>query len=218
MFGKYFKIHTGEHWAKKLAFRVSHPVIPTLIFLSLATTFICLAQAHFHFSLALLVTGLAIGIFLWTFIEYIMHRFVFHLTKVKEPWRSLFSELHIAHHRDTEDPGLIIAPPVVTLVDSVFIFLILWGVTWNWGFALVLLAGIDLGYIFYEWAHFGAHEFNWKRGPLGYMRRHHLYHHFKKPSEAFGVTVPLWDIFFGTHQSRELKPQPMVNKFPTPHA
>lgn len=214
MLGKYFKIHTGEHWAKKVAFRVNHPIIPTLIFSAMALLWIYLAQTRFHFPIAGLVAGLLVGTFLWTFIEYLMHRFVFHWTKVREPWRSLFSELHIAHHRDTEDPGLIIAPPVVALVDSVFLFLILWALTWHWGVALILLAGIDIGYVFYEWAHFGAHEFNWKRGPLGYMRRHHLYHHFKKPSEAYGVTVPWWDMIFGTHQRPPLRSDSLAQKLP----
>lgn len=199
MLGKYFKLHGGAHWAEKLVFRVNHPIVPTLLFLGLGTLWLFLAASNFNFSTATYIMALGLGVFLWTLIEYVLHRFVFHWTKVKEPWRTLFSELHIAHHRNTEDPGLIIAPPLVAMIDSVFIFLILWALTWNWGLALVILAGIDVGYVLYEWAHFGAHEFNWKRGPLGYMRRHHLYHHYKKPGEAYGVTVPLWDMIFGTH-------------------
>lgn len=198
MLGKYFKIHGGKHWTENVFFRVNHPIFPTLLFGSLATVFVITAMKHFAFPWWGLLLGLGGGLLLWTLIEYCLHRFVFHWTQVSEPWRTLFSGLHMSHHRDPKDPGLIIAPPTLALVDSVLIFLILWGLTWNWGIALILMAGIDLGYIFYEWVHFGVHEFKWNHGLFGYYKRYHFYHHFQQPKELYGVTCPLWDSVFKT--------------------
>lgn len=198
--GNFFKIHTGTHWTEKVFFRVSHPIFPTVLFGALGTLFIWIAQSTHHYSLWVLPAAFTVGLFLWTVIEYILHRFVFHWTSVKEPWKTLFSGLHMAHHRDTKDPSLIIAPPTLAIIDTVFFFLVLWGLTWSWGLTLIIIAGIYGGYIFYEWVHFGSHEYNWNHGLLGYLKKYHLRHHFRYPNELFGVTQPLWDNLLGTHR------------------
>lgn len=199
---KYLKIHTGATPMAKVYFRVNHPIIPTVLFGALAATFIWLAQKQHPLSLWGILGGLLGGLFLWTLIEYALHRFVFHFTPKREPWRTLFSSLHLDHHRDTQDPGLIIAPPVVALSDSLIIFGILYLLTWNGPLALLLLAGIDLGYIFYEWVHYGVHQFNWNGGLWGYYKRYHFHHHFQKPAEGYGVTSPLWDLLLKTAEHR----------------
>jgi sterol desaturase/sphingolipid hydroxylase (fatty acid hydroxylase superfamily) len=195
---KYFKIHTGPSRIEKIAFRANHPIVPTLLFGTMAIGFVLLAQRHHPFSVTGLLAALGTGVLLWTLVEYALHRFFFHYSLKTEPWRTLFSSLHLEHHRDTQDPGLILAPPTAALTYSALIFTILYGVTWNWALALLLLAGIDLGYIFYEWVHYGVHQFNWSRGLLGYYKRNHFHHHFTQPKEGFGVTSPIWDHIFKT--------------------
>jgi sterol desaturase/sphingolipid hydroxylase (fatty acid hydroxylase superfamily) len=195
---KYFKIHTGASRIEKIFFRANHPIVPTLLFGTMATGFILLVQKYHPFSLAGLLAAFGFGALLWTLVEYSLHRFFFHFTPQKEPWRTLFSSLHLAHHRDTEDPGLILAPPMAALTYSILIFGILYSVTWNWALSLLFLGGIDIGYIFYEWVHYGVHQFNWNRGLLGYYKRYHFHHHFQQPKEGYGITSPIWDHIFRT--------------------
>lgn len=196
---KYFKLHTGNSRMEKIYFRANHPIVPTLMFGGMAAGFVLLVQSFRPFTVVGLSAALLLGIFLWTLVEYTLHRFFFHYTPKKEPWRTIFSSLHLEHHRDTQNPGLILAPPTAALIYSVLIFGILYAVTWNWALSFLILAGIDLGYIFYEWVHFGVHRFNWNRGLWGFYKRYHFHHHFEQPTEGFGVTSPLWDFFFKTH-------------------
>jgi sterol desaturase/sphingolipid hydroxylase (fatty acid hydroxylase superfamily) len=198
LFQKYFKIHMGNTRMARIYFRANHPIVPTLLFGGMAVGFIFLVQNQRPFSRLGLLAVLLAGVWLWSLVEYTLHRFIFHYTPKTEPWRTLFSGLHLEHHRDTQNPGLILAPPTAGLIYSVLIFGILFAMTWNWALSLILLAGIDFGYVFYEWVHFGVHQFNWNRGLLGYYKRYHFHHHFQKSNEGFGVTSPLWDHVFKT--------------------
>jgi sterol desaturase/sphingolipid hydroxylase (fatty acid hydroxylase superfamily) len=199
---KYFKIHTGHTRMAKLYFRANHPIVPTLLFGGMAAGYLFLVQAYHPFAMTGLLGTMALGLFLWTFVEYSLHRFFFHYTPKKEPWRTIFSSLHLEHHRNTQDPGLILAPPTAAIIYSVLIFTTLFLLTWHWTLSLLMLAGINVGYIGYEWVHYGVHQFNWNRGLLGYYKRYHFHHHFQQPTEGFGVTSPFWDhIFQTTRQS-----------------
>lgn len=183
---------------QRLFFRFAHPWGPTLTFGPLAVLLFALSldlQARSWFSTGALVLG---GVLAWTLIEYVLHRFVFHLVQVKEPWKTIASGLHMAHHRDTELKNLIIAPPLVSLLFSIPIFLILLAFTWNVGTALMIHSGILVGYIAYEWCHYGAHQYNPKFALTRYLKRYHLQHHFKDPNGTFGVTTPMWDYVFGS--------------------
>ena len=194
----FFKIKSGPSLRDKLLFRVSHPFLPTIIFFSSALLLVYFAQATGPRPWYALLGLLSLGVLLWTLIEYLLHRFLFHWTTVREPWRTLFSGLHIAHHRNPEEKSLIIAPPLVSLFSSLLFYVLLLLFTWSAASAALILAGIQMGYVYYEWVHYGVHEFQ-PHTPLSrYQKRYHLTHHFKKPKEGFGVTVPFWDWLFGT--------------------
>ncbi|HCU24515.1 MAG TPA: hypothetical protein DF383_05815 [Deltaproteobacteria bacterium] len=173
-----------------------HPWEPTLMFGALGggVIWLSLAQEARSWSSALLL--IVLGIFSWTFLEYLLHRFVFHL--VREPWRTKVSGRHLDHHRDTEIKELILAPALVSLIVSGLVFLIFWGLSGNTNIALLLLGGLYLGYVAYEWCHYATHQYA-LNFPLGrYLKRYHLLHHFKNPNGTFGVTSPFWDIVFRT--------------------
>jgi len=185
-------------WKQRLFFRFAHPLSPTLTFGPLAVILFLLSydlQARSWLSTGALLLG---GVLIWTLIEYVLHRFVFHLVQVKEPWKTIASGLHMAHHRDTEVKELVIAPPVVSLLFSIPIFLILLAFTWNVSTALMLHVGVLVGYIGYEWCHYGAHQYTPKTSLARYLKRYHLQHHFKHPNGSFGVTTPMWDYVFGS--------------------
>ncbi len=193
-----FAITTGPKLREKIFFRVSHPFIPTLIFSLSVFGLIYFAQQTRPLPLWKTLGCLGIGLILWTLVEYLLHRFLFHWTQVAEPWRSLFSGLHMAHHRDPQEKSLIIAPPLVSLLSSLMLYALCFVITWNSATSALLLAGIQIAYIYYEWVHYGVHEFRPRTPWSRYQKRYHLTHHSKKPKEVFGVTVPFWDWVFGT--------------------
>jgi sterol desaturase/sphingolipid hydroxylase (fatty acid hydroxylase superfamily) len=191
-------IRAGSTRYEKIFFRVSHPMGPTLLFLFFAAALVGWAQAARAYPLPLILILLTGGLLLWTLIEYVLHRFVFHWTAKDEPWRSIASGLHLAHHRNPDDRSLVIAPPVFSILNSMLIFGLLALVTWSLPAAAVLLAGIQVGYIAYEWVHYGAHQYQpHSKGAL-FLKHYHLGHHFRHPDAGFGVTTPIWDKIFRT--------------------
>jgi sterol desaturase/sphingolipid hydroxylase (fatty acid hydroxylase superfamily) len=136
----------------------------------------------------------ALGAFAWTFFEYVLHRFVFHEMK----GRNLGSREHLEHHVRAQwgfDPVILLAWTGVLLVGGG------WGALGAWlagpaGWAVA--AGWVVGYFFYEYHHAQSHL----RGPRNrwerWLRINHFHHHFGHPLSNQGVTVPLWDVVFGT--------------------
>jgi sterol desaturase/sphingolipid hydroxylase (fatty acid hydroxylase superfamily) len=60
-------------------------------------------------------------------------------------------------------------------------------------------AGLVTTYLAYEVAHRRTHTHAPTNHYARWARRNHLRHHFGAPMRNFGVTVPLWDRVFGTH-------------------
>ncbi len=176
--------------------RVSNLWVPTTLFTGLAILFTYISLANQARNILPVIALILTGLVSWTLVEYILHRFIFHWTQVKEPWKGLASGLHMAHHRTPDQDDIILAPPFVGLVFSVILYFVFAAVTWSWTAAALLEAGMFMGYVAYEWVHFGAHRFKMKRGIGKYLQQYHLRHHFKNPKGFFGVTSPLWDYVF----------------------
>ena len=183
--------------------RFGHPWMPMALYLPLGALLFAIAQ-HLHpRSLSTACLWVAGGVLLWTLVEYLLHRFIFHWVEVKEPYRSLASGLHMAHHRTADTQDLILAPPVVSLIFGSFLLGLFTLLTWSFSRAALLEAGIFLGYLAYEWVHYGAHRFK-PRTPWGkFLKHYHLRHHFKDPRHCYGVTSPLWDWVFGSTSIRK---------------
>lgn len=140
-----------------------------------------------------------IGIFLWTLIEYGLHRFVFHLDD-NLPNTSyaflLHYLLHGIHHAFPMDRYRLVFPPVAAIpivygLNSLYIFLFD-------EFAAAFLAGTILGYIGYDLTHYFIHHVIPPLGYYRFLKKYHVLHHYKDPHLGYGVSNHLWDKVFGT--------------------
>ncbi|KAJ5089285.1 hypothetical protein N7532_007969 [Penicillium argentinense] len=141
------------------------------------------------------------GVCLWTLIEYLMHRFLFHVDKWLPDNRvglTLHFLLHGIHHylpmdkyRLVMPPSLfiILAAPFWKLAHTVFFY--------NWFAAVQVFCGGVFGYICYDLTHYFLHHRNL---PLYYkeLKKYHLQHHYADFENGFGVTSRFWDRVFGT--------------------
>lgn len=148
---------------------------------------------------------LLLGLLVWTFFEYLMHRFVFHY-EPKTAWgRRVHFVVHGVHHDYPNDASRLVMPPVLSVPLGVVVFLLLYGL-FAAPVAPLVFIGIMIGYIAYDTLHFMAHH-RPMRGPVGRaLKRYHMRHHFADPQRGFGVSSPLWDYVFRT--------QPRGNKRP----
>lgn len=128
-----------------------------------------------------LMNSLLIGVLSWTLAEYWIHRSVLH-------GDTRFAAMHREHHESPRD--LIGVPSWITMPTFAIAGLAL---SFLFGAALgaALLAGVLAGYLFYCGVHAYFHH--------GHTSRHHAAHH-RGYRGNYGVSSPLWDIVFGTHQ------------------
>ncbi len=157
------------------------------------------------------VAGLGGGLVLWTFLEYVLHRFAFH----RRTFGRFVAREHLRHHAEVDyfaSPlaKLALAVPVLTGLALPGTLLL--------GPALgaSVPSGVVAGWLVYEVIHRRIHV-RAPRGPYErWARRHHLLHHFGRADSNHGVSSPLWDLVFGTLVRGEQVrvPRRYAGKFP----
>ncbi len=151
---------------------------------------------------AYLLPCLLAGLFLWTFAEYTLHRFLFH-HKPTNAWQERVMFLfHGIHHAQPQVKTRLVMPLPVSLTAA----LIFYGL-----FTLVagrllaapqwvppLMSGFLFGYLAYDLTHYATHHLPMRAGYAKYIKRHHMQHHYVDPGTRFGVSSPVWDWIFRT--------------------
>jgi sterol desaturase/sphingolipid hydroxylase (fatty acid hydroxylase superfamily) len=199
-------IENHPAWLKVLA--SPHPALNTIVAILVGTWMLRtqLSDQAFHDSTSLLsfVFALLVGCLYWSFIEYAIHRWIYHGRHQNAAWKYFIDSFHIYHHRNLEDPRVLTAGPLMMLPIGVLLvgpLLIL-----DLDFATAVALGFLGAYAFYEWVHFGIHRFahpERDRAYLRYIRRFHMYHHDRAWNKNFGNTSELWDRIFGTYEKPE---------------
>src|SRR5437763_13782695 len=88
-----------------------HPATPLLIYLPVIAY--CLYQALWQrgFSVPLVLGLLAFGFLIWTLLEYVLHRCVFHYEPKRRWGQFLHLMLHAAQHDDPNEASRLVLPP-----------------------------------------------------------------------------------------------------------
>jgi 4-hydroxysphinganine ceramide fatty acyl 2-hydroxylase len=172
-----------------------HFTIPLFIFVPVIL--FCAYEAFQHSIGFISFCGLFIlGLFIWTFVEYIMHRFVFHYMPPDKPWAMrLHFIFHGVHHDYPSDAKRLVLPPSVSIplaTGFYFLFKALLPVNYVFGF----FPGFILGYLIYDISHYAIHHFNFKGSIWKKIKQHHMLHHYQDPGKGYGVSSPLWDKIF----------------------
>ena len=129
------------------------------------------------------------GAAMWTFIEYWVHRLLFHHAP-------LLRKMHATHHRHPD--ALVGAPPAVL---PLALIVLAYGMFQSLGQSTydAVLVGLLGGYTFYSFMHFAAHHVRSRRlSYLVHLKHRHMLHHFGPDDMNFGVTTIFWDRVFGT--------------------
>ncbi len=153
------------------------------------------------FSLA----GVLIGAAVFFVSEYTTHRFMFHAKPSTIPFvLKLQHRLHYDHHIDPPKIELLFLPwwfviPTVLVYYGIFLAIVR-----NPALAFSLAFGSLCALLYYEWVHYVAHiPFN-PVTPFGrYVKKYHLWHHFKNEHFWYGVTNPSMDFAGATYRDVE---------------
>ncbi len=143
----------------------------------------------------LIISAFFGGILFWTFFEYVVHRYVFHIVGESPRTKRFRYVAHGIHHDYPRDAERLIMPPApwAIIVSALFgLFYLIMG-----PLAFSFAPGFIIGHLLYVYVHYKIHTDNPPK-VLQKQLKHHALHHYKYPNKAFGVSTPLWDLIFGT--------------------
>ena len=171
--------------------------------LALSALLICFVAAAGFFHLAAL--WIVAGVLLFYSSEYTFHRFLFHAQPSKIGWLlRLQHRLHYDHHVEPNRLDLLFLPLWFAVPNLAITGLIAWAILGDWQIVTSLLLGSILALLHYEWVHYVAHIPYRPLTRFGrWMKKYHLWHHFKNEHFWFGVSNPVLDLLYRTYRSPE---------------
>jgi sterol desaturase/sphingolipid hydroxylase (fatty acid hydroxylase superfamily) len=120
----------------------------------------------------------------------------------------LQSRLHYDHHLEPSRLDLLFLPVWFVAPNLTITFLVAWGLIGDWQSALSVVLGAMLGLFHYEWVHYVAHIPYRPHTRFGrWMKKYHLWHHFKNEHYWFGVSNPVLDLVHCTYRDPEAVPR-----------
>lgn len=180
-----------------------HPAVPILIWGPIAIGLILLG--YFQGLGPWTSVGIAVaGLFSWTFVEYVLHRWIFHWEPRSPKLKEFFYPMHQLHHEVQEWDRLLAPPMMAVPLWMIFMGLFYWALGTPIVFAF--FGGFTVGYLCYDYIHFYTHFVKPKNRVGKALRRRHLQHHFACEDRWYGVSSPLWDYVFRTHVPKGQRP------------
>ena len=174
-----------------------HFLVPVFIFVPVIIYFIYEAFQN-NLGIVTFTEMFITGLIVWTLVEYVMHRFLFHYMPADKPWaQRLHFIFHGVHHDYPSDAKRLVLPPSVSIPLALafyFMFNAILPVNYIYGFFPAFL----IGYLFYDESHYAIHHFNFKGKIWKKIKQHHMLHHYSDPAKGYGVSSPLWDKIFGS--------------------
>jgi sterol desaturase/sphingolipid hydroxylase (fatty acid hydroxylase superfamily) len=174
----------------------THIAIPITIFVLFALGL--LAYAFTMAQLPYLLIGILFlaGLIVFTLAEYLMHRYVFHMSTHTPIRAKLQYTMHGVHHEYPKDKERLAMPPLISITLALALLGLTYVIMNEYAFAF--LPGFVLGYAGYLFVHYITHVYAPPKNAFRQLWLHHSMHHYKSGDKAFGVSSPLWDYIFGT--------------------
>ena len=174
----------------------THIAVPLVVFSLISTSLMVYGFNNSYLTVVSAPLLFLAGLLVFTLVEYLMHRFLFHLSPTTEKAEKFAYTVHGVHHDYPKDKDRLAMPiPLSILLSTGFFFLFkfIMGT-----FVFAFLPGFLIGYASYLWVHYMVHAFQPPKNFWKILWVHHGIHHYKEPESAFGVSSPLWDMIFRT--------------------
>lgn len=180
-------------------FSRTHIAIPISIFFVYATALLYWNVTHTELNLLTSLISFSVGLLAFTWVEYMVHRYLFHMGTYTTFRAKLQYTVHGIHHDYPKDKERLAMPPLLSIsIATLLLFL----------FRLVLgdlvfsfLPGFLVGYSLYLVVHYMVHAYPPPKNFLKHLWINHSIHHYKDSEGIYGVSSPLWDYIYGTMPS-----------------
>lgn len=174
----------------------THFMVPVSLFVGTSGVLLWYNFNHSLNSVGMSILYFFLGFLTWTWLEYQLHKHVFHMlthTKFRETIQYTF---HGVHHEYPRDKTRLAMPPVMSSLLILVLFVLLRLIMGDVVFTF--LPGFLVGYSAYLFIHYSVHAFVPPKNFLKVLWINHSVHHYNDDTVAFGVSSPLWDVVYGT--------------------
>ncbi len=174
----------------------THISIPLTMFYGTGILALYASIAWLNMPLLTVIPLFIVGTFFFTLVEYLVHRYFYHMGASSPRKARMQYMIHGVHHDHPRDKKRLALPPLASAILAalfVGIFRLVMGEA-----GIAFGGGFMTGYATYLLLHYAIHVYNPPKNFLGHVWKHHNLHHFVGDTGAFGVSSPLWDHVFGT--------------------
>jgi sterol desaturase/sphingolipid hydroxylase (fatty acid hydroxylase superfamily) len=179
----------------------THISVPLTIFFLYAAGLLYWSITNTSLTAATTVFLFIVGALVFTLVEYIVHRYIFHISTDTPAKEKFQYTAHGVHHEFPKDKERLAMPPLLSITLStilLFVFRLIMG-----DFVFAFLPGFLVGYAAYLSVHYMVHAYQPPKNFLKKLWVNHGIHHYKNGEVVFGVSSPLWDYVFGTMPKAE---------------
>jgi sterol desaturase/sphingolipid hydroxylase (fatty acid hydroxylase superfamily) len=174
----------------------THIAVPITMFVLFSAGLLYYALTYSQLPILLIGALFIVGLLLFTLVEYLVHRYVFHMEPNSPRKAKMQYTIHGVHHEYPKDKTRLAMPPLMSALLALFL---LWLTTSLMGeYAYAFLPGFVMGYSGYLFVHYITHAYPPPDNLFRILWVNHSVHHYKSQNKAFGVSSPLWDYVFGT--------------------
>lgn len=181
-------------WMERLSH--VHPATPFIIYIPVVAIALYYAIMQGNLAVVPVAGYFALGMLIWTLMEYLIHRFFFHIPQTNRVFKAIYFYSHGIHHDAPNDATRLVMPPSASIPLAILFYYVF--ETWGGIYYLPMFAGFITAYMAYDFIHFATHFFNWKFAWFRKIKENHMRHHFLTNKYNFGLSSPLWDYVFFT--------------------
>lgn len=178
----------------------THISVPLTIFSLFSTALLYWSVAHTSLSAGITIGMFLVGVLSFTLVEYILHRFVFHMGTFSAFRAKVQYTIHGVHHEFPKDKDRLAMPPLLSITIATVLLLLFRLVMGDLAFSF--FPGFLVGYAAYLGVHYMVHVYQPPKNFFKILWINHSVHHYKNGEVVFGVSSPLWDYIFGTMREK----------------
>jgi sterol desaturase/sphingolipid hydroxylase (fatty acid hydroxylase superfamily) len=152
-----------------------------------------------------IMAGVTVGLFflgwlVYSWVEYQVHRHLFHISTSTELRKKFQYTMHGVHHHHPKDKDRLAMPPLLSITLATGLLIFFKALLGDYAFGFT--AGFLVGYASYLLVHYLVHIHRPPKNLFRTLWINHSIHHYRDGEIIFGVSSPLWDYVYGTMERK----------------
>jgi sterol desaturase/sphingolipid hydroxylase (fatty acid hydroxylase superfamily) len=179
----------------------THISVPLIIFFSFAVVLLYWNTLNTSLNVFQTIGMFFLGMVSFSWVEYNVHRHVFHMATYTKLRTKIQYIAHGVHHEFPKDKDRLAMPPLLSVTIATILLLLFRLILGDFVFSF--LPGFLVGYAAYLSVHYIVHAYQPPKNFFKVLWVNHGMHHYKNGDIIFGVSSPLWDYIYGTMRQRK---------------